>query len=126
MFVEDCVKVQCACSVWCFGSLGCWVDWLCRWRQSLCRLTFTAVLWLIFAYLAIVRSNVNQAYKVQEAVVSYVEGIMSHPGISGVRLRTPAESNMPRPRLKASATFGGRSFALGAFFLRLLRNALCV
>ncbi|CAE7446276.1 pkd2 [Symbiodinium necroappetens] len=65
------------------------------WRQSLCRLTFTAVLWLIFAYLAIVRSNVNQAYKVQEAVVSYVEGIMSHPGISGVRLRTPAESNMP-------------------------------
>ena len=82
-----------------FGSLGCWINWPCRWRQSLCRLTFTAVLWLIFAYLAIVRSNVNQAYKVQEAVVSYVEGIMSHPGISGVRLRTPAESNMPCSQL---------------------------
>ena len=73
---------------------------------------FTSLLWLIFAYLAIVRSNVTQAYEVQDAVVNYVEGIISHPGVSGVRLRTPAESNMPQPQRVDAQIFCSPAYSM--------------
>ena len=64
------------------------------WRKSQKTLCFTGVLWAIFAYMAVVRSSVRREYEVQEALVSYVESIISHPGVSGVRLRTPGETGM--------------------------------
>ena len=64
------------------------------WRRSQKTLCFTGVLWAIFAYMAVVRSSVRREYEVQEALVSYVESIISHPGVSGVRLRTPGETGM--------------------------------
>lgn len=65
-----------------------------RWRRGQKTLCFTGVLWAIFAYLAVVRSSVTRQYEVQEALVNYVESIISHPGVSGVRLRTPGETGM--------------------------------
>lgn len=65
------------------------------WRKGQKTLCFTGVLWAIFAYLAVVRSSVTRQYEVQEALVNYVESIISHPGVSGVRLRTPGETGMP-------------------------------
>lgn len=70
---------------------------LLRWGKSQKTLCFTGLLWGIFAYLAVARSGVTRQYEVQEAVVNYVEAIISHPGVSGVRLRTPAETSMPEP-----------------------------
>lgn len=65
------------------------------WQRSQQTLSFTGVLWAIFAYLAVVRSGVTRQYEVQEALVNYVESIISHPGVSGLRLRTPGETGMP-------------------------------
>ena len=71
-----------------------------RWRKGQKTLCFTGVLWAIFAYLAVVRSSVTRQYEVQEALVNYVESIISHPGVSGVRLRTPGETGMCRSQLR--------------------------
>ena len=71
-----------------------------RWRKGQKTLCFTGVLWAIFAYLAVVRSGVTRQYEVQEALVNYVESIISHPGVSGVRLRTPGETGMCRSQLR--------------------------
>ena len=39
----------------------------------------------------------TRQYEVQEALVNYVESIISHPGVSGLRLRTPGETGMSGP-----------------------------
>eukprot|EP00931_Biecheleriopsis_adriatica_P104335 TRINITY_DN79018_c0_g1_i1.p1 TRINITY_DN79018_c0_g1~~TRINITY_DN79018_c0_g1_i1.p1 ORF type:complete len:892 (-),score=180.87 TRINITY_DN79018_c0_g1_i1:64-2739(-) len=64
------------------------------WKDSQARLFFTALLWITFAYLALYRSEVTSANRVQDALVGYVGRIQSHPAISGVKLRTPGESSM--------------------------------
>eukprot|EP00440_Ansanella_granifera_P038035 gb/GFBE01041268.1/.p1 GENE.gb/GFBE01041268.1/~~gb/GFBE01041268.1/.p1 ORF type:complete len:900 (+),score=206.50 gb/GFBE01041268.1/:1-2700(+) len=65
------------------------------WSNSQRRLFFTSLLWGVFAYLAITRSEASQTFMVQQGLEGYMKQIISHPAVSGVRLRTPSETSMP-------------------------------
>jgi len=66
-------------------------DW---WASSQYRLFFTIALWMTFATLAINRSGISSSFGIQTGLRNYVEQIVAHPRVSGVKLRTPGESSM--------------------------------
>jgi len=64
------------------------------WRTSQQRIIFTTCMWATIFYIVVYRSEVPASYSVQTALMTYVQTLVAHPGISGTQLRTPGESSM--------------------------------